>query len=113
MITSSPATAKRRRGDAAAVKALRMAVMERDGGCRANHHRDLVGECEGRVAVAHWGDWRRFKTRGMAPEERHQTKGALALCRRHHQDYDGHQILIVSMTDQGCDGPLFFALKAM
>lgn len=78
---------------------------------------DVLGPCEGALQWAHYGDWRRFKTVGKPPEERHTTKGSLGLCDRHHDLYDGQcigkkfdRLKIDHLTPLVCDGPLRFEL---
>ena len=68
-----------------------------------------LGECEGPLEWAHLGDYRRAKTRKMAPERRHTTVGSLCLCRRHHSLYDGHR-LDIEVGNEGADGLLSFKL---
>jgi hypothetical protein len=106
--TAKQAKAARQRAEAKVIKAVRAACVERDGVCvfidwmNVKH---IVGICGGLPELAHLGEWRRSKTRGMAPEERHHTKGCLMLCAKHHRAYDAHEFDL-EYGDQGADGPL-------
>ncbi len=111
------ARAKRRQGrvegqQAAKVRAL---CVKRDGFCRLRLTAGLVmfrsehaGCCDGHSEWAHME--RRFKTRGMAPERRHQTGTSLMLCTFHHQLFDAHRLNIQAASSRGADGPLAFAV---
>src|SRR3990167_11333634 len=92
---------KPRRDAHAVIARVRAIVVERDGGCRARH----LGKCEGMLEWAHLHHVSRAKTRGMAPEVRHQMSGTLLLCAGHHDDYDEHR-LTIDGTTLGADGPL-------
>jgi hypothetical protein len=114
------ATVKRSRGRAEAEikRQVREACMLRDGICRITFghilHKDVqIGldrACCGYTGEwAHLGEKRRFKTRGMAPEERHTTAGSLMLCTEHHRMYDEYKTLeIRALSDLGADGRLEF-----
>jgi hypothetical protein len=101
------------RAEAKVIKAVRAKVMERElHDCRlyvAVPELIPFGWCHGRLAWAHLGDQRRFKTVGLPPEERHTTAGSLALCERHHTIYDRHAMEI-DAGPKGADGPLRFIL---
>lgn len=110
-------TEKRRRkaAESAVIKSVRLEVMRRDSHlCRARYMRE---PCSGPLEWAHLGDNRRWKTRGMAPEKRHTTKGSLCLCKTHHALYDsgsrktGERMSIMQRTDAGADGPLSFRFR--
>jgi len=116
---------RRQRQEAAVIRDVRVKVFERDGGCRLDSRADsrypwgrdyldaasrtLILACAGPLTLAHWGRWRRARTRRQPPMERHTTAGALCLCLAHHQRYDAHEFDILAMTDMGCDGPLAFS----
>lgn len=91
-------------------QAVRAAVVSRDGYCRYYKAQDwdTIVECDGPSEWAHLGDKKRARTRNMAPEVRHTTAGSLMLCRRHHQQYDSGEIVILG-TD--ANGPLAFYQK--
>jgi len=106
-----------RRVAAKIVRQVRAACVERDGHCRlffGDHlHGDTqVGEgldyCGVRSEWAHLGEKRRFKTRGMPPEERHTVQDSLMLCDLHHDLYDGRTLNITALSDRGANGPLEF-----
>jgi hypothetical protein len=107
--------ARRKRQEARHAGEVRADVERRDGYCRLRGS-DEFGPCGGASEWAHLGDKRRFKTRGMAPEDRHTTADSLMLCTRHHQDgpfaYDRNRMTIEKMTTEGADGPLRFKDKA-
>ena len=101
------ARVKRRktRSEAAVKRAVRAACVERDGFCRyAADESDHV--CEWPSEWAHWGPWRRARTRGMAPEERHCLTGSLMLCQPVHKAYDSGQLDIMALSHDGCEGRL-------
>lgn len=92
------------------MQGTRAKVESRDGYCRLRLT-DTMGPCGGESQWAHFGDYRRFKTRGQAPEDRHVTHGSLMLCDKHHDRYDGQarpRIDIEAVTVRECDGPLRF-----
>lgn len=114
-------TAKKRRAEGPVKTQVRAACVERDELCRVwsaaagmNSLSDEVMplvECRGRPEWAHLGEGKRFKTRGMKPEQRHCTARSLILCKLHHDRYDGRvepRMEIVELTDRGADGPLLF-----
>jgi hypothetical protein len=117
-IKPSLKAAQRRRAESAVVKAVRPVVAERDGYCRLywpdaatrTEVWRLFGSCSiGRSEWAHFGDKRRCKTVGQAPEERHDRAHSLMLCTKHHDDYDEYRLEIEALTDRVCDGRLLFA----
>jgi hypothetical protein len=90
------------------------AATVRDGYCRLAGV-VCFGPCSGPSQFAHFGEWRRAKTRGMDPSERHSKERGLKLCSRHHGLYDGQlgigrQLQILAMTAQLTDGPLAFEM---
>lgn len=110
-------TEKRRvdRHEAEVIQAVRNEVSDRDGYCRVAIPQHREDRCRGNSEWAHIGDYRRFKTRGMEPEERHTTWGSAMLCTFHHDCYDGRNqswtLKIVEMTEKGADGPMRFDLR--
>lgn len=105
------AKGRKDRAEAKVEKRVRAEVAERDGYCRVPQY-FLPDPCDGPSEWAHFGDKKRFKTRGMAPELRHTTAGSLKLCRKHHGEYDSGQLVIETMSDYGCDGLLSFKRAA-
>lgn len=95
--------AKATRAERQVIKSVRERCVERDGYCRLAGMTERL-RCFGRSEWAHLNESRRFKTRGMAPEDRHTTEGSLMLCNAHHQAYDSHHISIMPLTDRGADG---------
>ena len=59
---------------------------------------------------AHLGSKKRFKTRGMEPEDRHSTQGTMRLCAYHHRAEDNHRMRI-DVGDKGADGPVRFVFR--
>jgi len=105
--------ATKRRREQRILTRVRNLVQDRDGHCRFGRwgqdvFAGVFGLCDGVSELAHLGDSRRFKTRGQAPEIRHQTAGALMLCTRHHRMLDAHEIAIEELTERRADGPLQF-----
>lgn len=100
------------RRERAVVKAVREHVERRDGRCRlaraARLHPEVFGACDGPGAWAHHGDKKRFKTRGLPPEERHTVEDSLMLCNgRHHPDYDNYRVAITPVDpERRCEGEL-------
>lgn len=100
--------ARKRAKDQRYAAKIRPIVERRDGYCR--YFKDWPDfdrqPCEGNSEWAHFGDKKRFKTRGMAPEKRHTTAGSLMLCSKHHREYDAGKLRIVALSAKGCDGGL-------
>lgn len=92
-------------------KTIRETVAERDGYCKLAAYAGVLGRCEGPSEWAHWGAWKRCKTRGLPPEDRHTTGGSLMLCRRHHRAYDAGQFNIVAVTEYGMDRAIAYQRK--
>lgn len=108
--------ARKARAETVVKRQVRAVVDDRDGYCRywkdAPYDDDWT-PCDGPSEWAHWGDRKRFKTRGMAPEVRHTTAGSLMLCQRHHRAYDAGELEIKADTDRGCDGPLSYRWRTL
>ena len=115
--------ARKDRQEAKVAKDVRAECVLRDGYCAMQRIAHLVvgscGEsavgvgCDGPSEWAHMHDRRRSKTRGQAPEIRHDPKYSLMLCQSHHAQYDGRQIprlFITKLTHKGANGPLKFRL---
>lgn len=103
--------ARKARTDAAYAAGIRELVAARDGFCRHGYDvrlGDRFARCSGPSEWAHFGEHKRFKTRGMAPEDRHTTAGSLMLCRSCHMAYDRGVLLIIAKTGRLCDGPLLY-----
>ena len=114
-----------RRQEAALVQVVRPQCVARDGYCRisgavaqALRMRPMLvswlvatfGACAGASEWSHYNaSHRRSKTRGMAPEQRHDRKHSLMLCTAHSGAYDQHRMDIEELTPDGCDGPLRFS----
>lgn len=105
------AKGRKDRAEAKVEKRVRAEVAERDGYCRVPQY-FLPDPCDGPSEWAHFGDGKRFKTRGMAPEKRHMTAASLMLCRKHHANYDTGRLRISALTEDGCDGQLLFYKRA-
>ena len=93
-------TARARRAKAAkdrryAAK-IREQVDARDGYCKLMHLAYALGLCAGPSEWAHWAEFKRFKTRGLPPEERHTTAGSFKACSRHHGMYDAREFEIAA-----------------
>lgn len=96
--------AQKLRHEAAVAAEIRGKVALRDGDCRLLGVRPFT--CCGVPEWAHLGDKRRFKTRGMDPEERHTTRDSVIFCTAHHRAYDAHRFDIEYMTPDGADNQL-------
>lgn len=112
-VTAGPtarARKRKKRKDSKYALTIRALVADRDGYCRVRTAgaEFLVGECKGESEWAHFGEFKRFKTRGMAPELRHTTVGSLCLCASHHRALDSYRMSATPLTDNGCDGALEF-----
>ena len=110
------------RAEAKVKRDVRAQCFERDGPCRIASilaaragdviQAELLKACSGYGEWAHLHAKRRSKTRGMAPEQRHDSAHSLMLCRVHHQEYDAHRLIITALTRKGADGPLKFRRAA-
>lgn len=104
--------ARKARKDAAVATKVRALVEARDGYCRYGKDMAPVHRtpCRGVSQWAHFGPWKRFKTRGVAPEQRHCVEGSLMLCLAHHAEYDAGRLLIVACDDiECCESTLRYA----
>jgi hypothetical protein len=102
--------AKAQRLEKTLIARVRTACVLRDGRCRTY---DLtagssVGPCNGQSEWAHYGRYKRARTRNERPQDRHTTAGSLMLCTAHHRAYDAGKLKITALTGRGCDGPLEF-----
>jgi hypothetical protein len=105
--------ARGRAAEQRVLRAVRAAVMARDGGtCRASGTALGIGlgACEGPLELAHLAAWRRSRTRGQPPEQRHTRTGAISLCHAHHVAYDAHRFDIL-LGPTGADGPVGWKLN--
>jgi len=114
--------ARRDRAEARVKKSVRQLCVDRDGYCRLsseaweNHpddwHDDALNDtCDGPAQWAHLHSHRRSQTRGQTATRRHTTFGSLMLCVEHHQQYDAHQLQILIVGNDGCDGSLEFRAR--
>lgn len=101
---------RRARAEAKVKKAVRAACVERDGYCLVATRVGLGG-CAGPSEWAHLAGHRRSQTRGMAPEQRHDTRWTAMLCRRHHSQEEHDKYEVVYRTAQYADGPIGWAAK--
>ena len=95
--------AREDRREAKVERLVRERVIARDGYCRLPA--TVFGEHDGPSEWAHLGDWKRYRTVGRAPEDRHSTAGSLCLCRRHHTLYDrgaGDARIYIDVDDVTC-----------
>jgi hypothetical protein len=99
--------AKRKAAESPVIKVVREQCERRDGYCRiAKAPAAIVGECSGPSEWAHEGEKKRARTRGQAPEVRHDRRHSFMACQRHHRLYDAGEITVTPRTKRGCDGPL-------
>ncbi len=98
--------AREKREERKVITHVREQCVDRDGFCRAQGIG--MGPCIGCSEWCHFGDHKRFKTRGQEPERRHNTQGSLMMCSGHHYEYDKGRLEINALTERGCDGPLEF-----
>jgi hypothetical protein len=82
---------RRSRADAAAIKAVRLLALERDGRCwfATNRQGSEWIHCLGLPELAHLPPRQRAHTRGMAPEYRHNLQYVAICCQHHHDRVDG------------------------
>ena len=106
--TRAAIKAQKREHETQVIKAVRFACMKRDGHCRVAGR---VGTpCYGPSEWAHLGDHRRARTRGRDPEERHDVRFSVMLCRLHHHDYDAHAYDLAYDPERGANGPVTVVL---
>ena len=116
--------ARKDRREAEVEAEVRQKDADRDGYCRLFWHDAamrkevwaIFGPCSGDSELAHTEGARRFKTRGMEPEDRHNTENSCILCSTHHRDprlgYDSHAFRIVYISRTiGCNYRLIFVRK--
>jgi hypothetical protein len=96
------------RAEAAVEAKVRVECVDRDGFCRfaAVAQYDFLGACVGYSEWAHMHHKRRSKTRGLPPEERHDSAWTFMGCTRHHTAYDRKQFTVKSLTAAGANGDL-------
>jgi len=90
------------RAEMKVIKRVRAKCVVRDGFCRLMG----IGPCEGVSEWAHLRPKTRAHTRGLPPEERHQTAFSAQMCTAHHWAYDAGDIKLKPLTDKGADGPM-------
>ena len=83
----------------------RARTVARDGHCRLADTPGF-GPCHIASEWAHLEGKRRYKTRGLPPEQRHSTAWSAMLCKWHHDAYDAHDIECEAVTSRGANGPL-------
>lgn len=105
-------SAKRKR-EQPTIARVRAHCYARDGACRLDRGEDFgdrFGFCLGVSEWAHFGEQKRFKTRGQKPHQRHTKEGSLMLCTRHHDMYDHgtgeNKIVLEALSAEGCEGGL-------
>jgi len=101
---------RRRRAERKVIDRVRPAVVARDGYCRVANVR-AMGACRGASEWAHLGEKRRFRTRGLPPDERHTTADSVMFCDGHHDAYDDHAFEIEKLTTGGADGRLRYVAR--
>ena len=107
---------RHKREEAKLARIVRDACVERDGFCRLFSGTYTKGDTQSGPDLdycgSRWSEWahledkRRFKTRGMAPEERHTTRDSCMLCNRHHPLYDAREITLTFLSELGADGSI-------
>lgn len=92
------------RVEAKVKRAVRAECVERDGYCLVLK----LGKpgCKGPSEWAHFAGHRRSQTRGLPPEQRHDTRFSGMLCRKHHRDEEAGRWRVVYRTAQYADGPI-------
>jgi hypothetical protein len=112
--TRKAVKAKKGRLEKAMIALVRTACVLRDGRCRLiwpgvdGDCLSFIPDCHGQPEWAHFGRYKRARTRNQQPMARHNTQGSLILCLVHHRAYDAGKLKITALTDRGCDGPLEF-----
>ncbi len=94
-------TAKKRRAEGPVIKSVRAQCVERDGYCIFAP----LGSCDGQSEWMHLGEKKRYKTRGLKPEQRHTVEGSAMGCTSHHRAYDRGDIEL-ALGDTGANGPM-------
>jgi hypothetical protein len=89
--TQRQVKSRRSRADAAAIKAVRLLALERDGRCwfATNRQGSEWIHCLGLPELAHLPPRTRARTRGMDPAYRHDVRYVAMLCTAHHARVDG------------------------
>ena len=108
--------ARKARAEGTVRTSVRALCVERDHACRLGSAfwKDEIDRplwppvCDGPSEWAHLAGHRRSQTRGQAPEQRHDSRHSLMLCRRHHRQEERGTLRITYLTNRGCDGPLKF-----
>ena len=100
---------------------VRADVFERDGYCKLAAEDTIwyagdsnIVKCEGPSHLVHIPPHTRAHTRGLPPEQRHNTQICLCGCRKHHDHIDGRQqprIVVRCLTPDGTDGPIEVRVK--
>ena len=97
----------KRRADQEVINTVRVRVGLRDLDCRFPLDARRRWPCDGFAEWAHRTPFRRSRTMGLPPEERHTTQGSMMLCTAHHRLYDTFQVYDQPTDlDAGANGPL-------
>lgn len=102
---------RKERAEVVVIKAVRKAVKARDGYCLVATRIGIVGQCEGWSTWAHFAGHRRSQTRGLPPEQRHDTRFSGQLCVKHHQQEEDDLYEVVYHTAEYADGPISWQPK--
>jgi hypothetical protein len=97
------------RAETARIAIVRAACVARDGFCRIGRKvqpGDGFGACVGVSEWAHLWDKKRCFTRGMTPEERHDTAWTVQLCTRHHEDEERKRLVLRPLSAARANGEL-------
>ena len=87
-------------------KRVRSECVERDGYCLVLTRVGIEGECRGRSVWSHLRGYRRSRTRGMAPEKRHNTMFTAMLCQRHDRLEETGKYEVVFHSNDYANGPV-------
>ena len=105
--------AKQDRLERATIIVVRAKVMERERhDCRLWPFpiaQSLFGSCSGPLEWSHWGPYQRWNTRHQDADQRHCTRGSMAICKGHHDAMDGRslpRLYADALTARECDGPM-------
>jgi len=98
--------ARKKRLEAKALQKARAECVSRDFYCRVSAA-TFLGPCSGPSEFAHLPSHRRSKTRGQAPEDRHDSRYAMMACKLHHVLLDTHRYSLEAVHPTvGAWGPL-------
>lgn len=106
LVTRKRLKGRKDRDEAKVKKAVRAECVTRDGYCLVQTRVGIQDECKGRSVWSHLRGHRRSRTRGMAPEKRHDTRFTAMLCQRHDRLEETGKYEVVYRTTQYADGPV-------